>query len=75
MAFRAFDLYIPELGIRDIQFLPSSSNHFRFALIYEYHGQRQLKIYSLDVSNRMLKEVCSPIDLPDTTCSIIPCKC
>ena len=72
MAFKAFDIYIPELGIRDIQFLPTSDNSIRLALIYEYHGKRHIKVYALDVTSRSMKELFSSNEISDSSCCIIP---
>lgn len=75
VAFRAFDIYIPELGIRDIQFLPSTDRSIRFSIIYEYHGHRHIKVYCLDVANRVVKEITpsfASYNVPDTSSCVIP---
>ena len=75
IAFRAFDIHIPELGIRDIQFLPSPDQTIRFAILYEYHGQKHLKVYLLDVSNKQVTDyspALASMAIPDTSSAIIP---
>ena len=75
IAFRAFDIHIPELGIRDIQFLPSSGQIIRFAILYEYRGQKHLKVYQLDVSNKQVTDsspALTSVAMPDTSSTIVP---
>ena len=75
VAFRAFDIHVPELGIRDIQFLPSPGQTIRFVILYEHHGKKHLKLYALDASNKQIIDqspLLSNVSLPDSTCAIIP---
>ena len=78
MAFRAFDIHVPELGIRDIQFLPSPGQMIRFIVLYEHHSKKHLKLYALDASNKQIIDhspLLSSLTLPDSTSTIIPSTC
>lgn len=75
MAFHAFDIHINELGICDLQFLPSNDRSIRFALLYKFRGRRKVRVYSLDVPNRQVIDI-SPrfadLAIPETSTALIP---
>lgn len=77
MAYRAFDYSIPELGICDISFLPSQNNMFRVAILYNMHGKKHVKVYSLDIANKTFADI-NPallnVSLPESASKLIPCR-
>ena len=75
MAFHAFDIHINELGIRDLQFIPSNDRSIRFAILYKFRGRRQVRVYSLDVPNRQVIDISprfSELAIPETSNALIP---
>lgn len=75
MAFHAFDIHINELGIRDLQFIPSNDRSIRFVILYKFRGRRQVRVYSLDVPNRQVIDISprfSELSIPETSNALIP---
>ena len=68
-------MHINELGIRDLQFLPSNDRSIRFAILYKFRGRLQVRVYSLDVPSRQVIDIAprfSELSIPYTSNALIP---